>query len=231
MTREHLTTWKHEDGVLVAAPTYRGKDYAFERYMAAYEAFTWPERSLLLVDNTRGDEGAYVARLAEAGVPKIAHVDPTYDFEETFTLCWKEILRVAQVEGWKFVLALETDVIGPPMLLDALLNIAGYCHAPFVTVTYPYHDGRFKEYYQGLGCLLMTTQLLEAAMKKCEETDTPWSGLIEGAVYETGKHHTHVSLHEYPGLHLEHLDHPGGHGNVPEEWDFDPITDPRVVLV
>lgn len=226
-----MTTHEHEDSVLVAAPTYRGKDYALDRYQAAYEAFEWPERSLLLVDNTR-DGGEYAQSLRDRGIPKVLRVEPTFDFEETFTMCWREVLRVALDEEWKFVLALETDVIGPPLLVDTLLNIAGYCHSPFVTVTYPYHDGRLREYYQGLGCLLMSTELLALAMRKCDEEDTPWSGLVEGAVYETGKHHTHVSLHEYPGLRLEHLDHPGnGHGNVPEEWQYDEITDPRIVLV
>ena len=219
------------DSVLVAAPTYRGKDYALDEYLAAYRAFEWGPRDLLLVDNSR-DDGEYVERLRAAGVPRVLHVDPSNDFEETFTRCWQEILRVATEEEFDFVLSLETDVTGPPLLIDTLLNISGYCAAPFVTVTYPYHDGRFGEYYQGLGCLLMNRLLLEKAVGLCFEPGTPWEGLIEGAVYEVGKHNTHVSLHEYPGLSLRHLDHPvAGGGIAKEDWQYDEITDPRIVLV
>jgi len=211
--------------VLVAAPTYLGKDYALDQYLRAYEAFTFSPRGLLLVDNTR-DNGEYAAHLEKLGVP-VRRVEPSMDFEETFTRCWRVILEEALVGEYEWVLSLESDVIGPPQLIVEMLSIADFVQAPFVTQCYPYHNKRLNEYYQGMGCVLMTTTLLQEAMSILDEPDSPWVGIVEASVYEIAKRNSHVSL--ATRIPLQHLDHPGG-GAIPS-WDWDEITDPRVVKV
>jgi len=207
------------DSVLVAAPTYRGKRYCLVEYLEAYEAFSYPNRDLLLVDNT-GDDGAYAAWMrAEFGVG-VRYLEPAADFERTFVDAWQVISDYATEHMYGWVLSLEQDVIGPPLLIDTLLNAAAYVGAPFVTHTYPYHDGR-PEFYQGMGCTLMSTSLLVAAMRLVRE-DGPAGGLVEGAVYEVAKRGSHVSLHDL--LPLRHLDGEG------EFRQYRPITDPRVVM-
>ena len=212
--------------VLVAAPTYVGKDYALDEYLSAYNSFVWQDRSLCLVDNTR-DNGEYAQHLRDLQVPIVRREEPSRDFEETFTRCWKAILDEAEKGKYNWVLSLESDVIGPPLTLDTLLNVALYVQAPFVTHCYPYHSGRVNEMYQGLGCVLMTTELLDKAMVMVDDPDSPAHGIPEGAVYEVAKTNSHVSL--VTMLALKHLDAPNG-GSA-DFWDWDEITDPRVVKV
>lgn len=208
------------DSVLVAAPTYRGKRYCIVQYVEAFEAFEYPDRDMLLVDNT-GDDGAYAAWLATEFPIGVRHIEPEAEFEDTFTNAWQVICDHAVARQYGWVLSLEQDVIGPPLLIDTLLNAAGYVGAPFVTHTYPYHHGR-PDYYQGLGCTLMATDLLVEAMKLVRE-EGPAKGIVEGAVYEVAKRSSHISLHQL--LPLVHVD-----GDT-EFRQFRKITDPRVVLV
>lgn len=211
--------------VLVAAPTYIGKDYALDAYLAAYEAFTFPHRRLLLVDNTR-DEGEYAQHLLDLNAP-VRRVEPSRDFEETFTRCWRTILEEAVAGEFTWVLSLESDVIGPPNLIDTLLNCASYCAAPFVTHCYPYHDGRSDEMYQGLGCVLLTTELLAKAMELCLDPEFAGHGLPEAAIFEAARNQSHISLATL--LDIKHLDSPGGGSTT--YWQYDEIDDPRVVKV
>lgn len=207
------------DSVLVACPTYSGKRYAIVEYVEAYERFEYPNRDLLLVDNT-GDGGEYARWMADAFGIGVRHIEPELEFEDTFTKAWRVILEHAQDHRYGWVLSLEQDVIGPPLLVDALLNAATYVGAPFVTHTYPYHDGK-QQYYQGMGCTLMSTSLLAEAMRVVDEPG-PVQGIVEGAVYEVAKRASHISLHEM--LTLAHIDGGGGFRQ------YRPITDPRVVL-
>ena len=212
--------------VLVAAPTYVHKDYCLDEYIDAYNSFVWPNRSLMLVDNSR-DGGKYARHLRRLKIPIVVREEPSRDFEETFSRCWRRILEQAQSGGWEWILSLETDVIGPPLLIDTLLNIALFVQAPFVCHAYPYHDGRIHEMYQGLGCVLMTTELLARAMKEHDDPKSPGHDVVEGAVYEVARSNSHVALATL--LDLKHRDAPGG-GATPV-WDWDEITDPRVVKV
>jgi hypothetical protein len=204
------------DSVLIACPTYAGKRYAIVEFMEAYEAFEYPNRDMLLVDNT-GDGGEYAKWLEREFHVGVQHIEPLLDFEDTFSACWKLITDYAVEHMYGWVLSLEQDVIGPPLLVDTLLNAATYVGAPFVTHTYPYHDDK-PGFYQGMGCTLMSTPLLVEAMKRNEDF-----GIVEGAVYEVAKNHSHISLHEL--LPLTHLDGGGGFRQ------YRPITDPRVVMV
>jgi GT2 family glycosyltransferase len=204
------------DSVLVAAPTYRGKRYAIVEYIEAFRAYSYPNRDLLLVDNT-GDDGAYAAWLEREFNVGVRHIEPALEFEDTFIAAWQVICDYAVEHRYGWVLSLEDDVVGPPLLIDTLLNAAAYVGAPFVTHTYPYHDQK-PGFYQGMGCTLMATGLLYEAMKRTKE-----SGLVEGSVYEVAKEMSHISLHGL--LPVRHLD--------PDEGlrQYRPITDPRVLMV
>lgn len=208
------------DSVLVAAPTYRGKRYCLVHYIEAYNDFAYPNRDLLLVDNT-GDEGKYAAWMAKEFGIGVRHIEPEAEFEDTFTRCWQIITEHAVEHMYGWVLSLEQDVIGPPLLIDTLLNAAAYVGSPFVTHTYPYHDGK-PGFYQGMGCTLMSTGLLVRAMEFIKE-DTINNNLVEGAVYAVAQRGTHISLHDLlPILHYD------GEG---EFRQYKPITDPRVEMI
>lgn len=189
------------DSVLVACPTYSGLADSLDEYLAAYAALGWADRRLILVDNTR-DGGEYARsindRVAAVG-GMVRHVDPSDDWDDTFVRCWRIIASHAEANGYDWIWSLEQDVIVPPITLDTLLNIAGYCAAPFVTHTYPYHFGK-PGYYQGLGCTLMKTDLVLAAL----DISFQRIPFVEAAMYDVAKRNSHVSLHEL--LAIEHRD-------------------------
>jgi hypothetical protein len=201
-----------EDTVLVACPTYSGLADCLDAYLDAYENFRWPKRELLLVDNT-GDGGKYADSLKARGL-NVVHIDPDKQFQTTFSNSWYEIQKYANEKSFKWVLSIEQDVICPPLTIDTLLNVAGYIQAPFVTHTYPYHFG-VNGLYQGLGCTLILTDLLNLAMEVNRKEN-----IVEGSIYQVAKSRTHTSLTGL--LDIKHLDGAGRY------WQYDDETDPRV---
>lgn len=211
------------DSVLVGCPTYSGLSDHLDTYLAAYSALKWPEKRLILVDNTR-DGGAYslsITPKVEAVGGMVRHIDPSDDFNDTFFQCWRLISSHAEANGYDWVLSLEQDVIVPPLTLDAMLNVAGYCVAPFVVHTVPYHFGK-PGYYQGLGLTLMKSELLWGALNVAFKR-VPF---VEAAIYDVAKRGTHVSLHEM--LDVKHLDGSQRHQQFPVG---DQILDPGALVI
>jgi hypothetical protein len=197
--------------VLVACPTYSGLSDCLEEYLKSYQSFTWKNRDLLLVDNTKGDE--YTKKIQSYGV-NVIHVEPLKKFQDTFTKCWEEIYTYASGHLFQWVFSLEQDVICPPLTIDTLLNIASYLQSPFVTHLYPYHWG-VKNMYQGLGCTLISTSLLGEAIELNKK-----DGLIEGSIYQVAVSRNHASLANL--LDVKHLD------GQKRYWHYEKETDPRV---
>jgi len=211
---------EEQDTVLVACPTYSGLSGCLDEYLQAYDAFVWSRRTLMLVDNTN-DGGAY-ARSIQGKVESVPgrslkRVEPSPDWEDTFYRSWLVILTHAQWNGYTWVLSLEQDVICPPLTLDTLLNAAGYIKAPFVTHTYPYHNGR-AGYYQGLGCTLMKTELLQGALTYAYKRLPS----VEGSIYDVAKRNTHAVLHQL--LPIQHRDDPSRH------WQFQKTTSDEIAV-
>lgn len=193
-----------EDTVLVGCPMYAGMASVLDEYLEAYSALQWPKRKLMLVDNT-DDGGEYAASIrpkVEAVGGEVKRVVPSDDWEDTFHRCWSVLQVHAQWNGYTWFLSLEQDVIVPPLTLDAMLNVAGYCKAPFVLHTYPYHNGK-PGFYQGLGCTLIKTELLTVALESVY-TRIPF---VEAAIFDAAKRGSHVVLHRL--LDVQHRDPTG----------------------
>jgi len=209
------------DSVLVACPTYDGLANCLDEYLAAFDALQWPRRALMLVDNTN-DGGAYARSIRDKVEARenrsLKRIEPSSDWEDTFCRAWNVILTHALWNGYTWVWSLEQDVIcKSPLALDTLLNVACYIKAPFVTHTYPYHNGK-PGFYQGLGCTLMKTELLQGALNYAYKRIPT----VEGSIYDVAKRNSHAVLHQL--LPIEHRDAPGRH------WQFERTTNDEVAI-
>ena len=144
--------------VLVAAPTYSGKDYALTAYLAAYGAFTCQERALFMVDNTRGTL-AYARKLRALGI-ETAHVEPMPDFWDMMEQCWRVIVERAHDLDCEYIASIEADVICPPQTLEVLLaHVDG---ARPVMAGVPQHDQWHFDMWTTSCVLLRTDWLFES---------------------------------------------------------------------
>jgi hypothetical protein len=217
-TPEAIVDGPLDDTVLVGCPTYSGLADCLDEYLAAYAALKWPHRKLMLVDNSDGPEyAASIKDRVEAVGGTVKHIQPSSDWEDTFSRAWGVLATHAKWNGYTWVLSLEQDVILPPLGLDTLLNVAGYVKAPFVTHTYPYHNGK-PGFYQGLGCTLIRTELLAFAL------DYTYARIpaVEAAIYDAAKRNSHVVLHRL--LEIKHLDTRTG------TWNFEGTSSDEIAV-
>jgi hypothetical protein len=207
------------DRVLVACPTYHGKHYALTAYLSAYNNFLYPHRNLFMVDNS-GNGLKYQRHLHSVGVIS-AHIDPSNDFQETFIRSWRRITEEAERTKADWVASIEADNICPPLTLDTLLNVAGYCRALHVAHSYPWHDtqsqiGRLI----GLGCNLISTSLLTAIFaQKRWYTDA-----VESEIFEYPKIHGYPTVEIHNMLDIQHLNDKHG----AEQYIFKKTTIPEL---
>lgn len=151
--------------ILVAAPTCQQKDYAFERWVDAYNAFTYAQRSAFMVDNTPGTLD-YVHRIRKAGIHAM-HVEPlpnrSINFIHTLETCWPTIVNRAVLGGYSYVASIESDVICPPETLEVLLahadghDVIGHSY-PWRACWHSMHGGACA--MTALGCTLIKTDWL-----------------------------------------------------------------------
>lgn len=162
--------------VLVACPTYAGKEYALDAWVASVRALEYPEPvHAYQVDNTRGSL-AYFERVKRTGI-EVSHLDPWPDWDRTFKRCWEEILHRAQDLDCYWVLSLEADNTLAPAGLRIMVDLALAGAAHLVTHSYPMHrsaaeaSGTDPElfYYNELGCALMSRSLLARALDEYDE--------------------------------------------------------------
>lgn len=223
--KDHLEKEKPElfggepDTVLVGCPTYSGHVTCLDEYLEAYSKLKWPRRHLMLVDTTRdgGDYARSIREKVERVEGSIRRIEPSNDWEDTFCRAWNLLLTHALWNGYTWFFSLESDVIVPELTLDTLLNVAAYIKAPFVTHTYPYHNGK-PGYYQGLGCTLMKTELLEGALTYAYKRVPS----VEGSIYDVAKRNSHAVLHQL--LDIKHSD--GDQRN----WQFEKTTTDEVSI-
>lgn len=201
LTRE---TYKNAgDRVLVACPTYRGKAYALDAYLGAYNNFTYPHRGMFMVDNT-GIGLDYFRHLQSCNVP-CEHIDPSVDFQETFARSWKRIVNYAAEHGYQWIASIEQDNICPPLTLDALLNVAGYCRAVHVAHSYPWHKNQASQgRLIGLGCNLISVEMLVAIFAQ----EKWFTNAVESEIFEYPKLMGYPTVELHNLVTVEHLDDP-----------------------
>ena len=161
--------------VLVACPTYAGKEYSLKPWVDAINALEYPDKVAYQVDNTRVSP-KYFERLKEMGI-ECSRLEPWPDWDRSFRACWELILKRAQDIGAYWVYSVEADNIPAPESLDVMVNMALYGNCHLVTHAYPMHKTACQAsdvpedswYYHELGCMLMSRRLLEKAIADFDE--------------------------------------------------------------
>lgn len=124
--------------VLVACPTYDGKEYCFEEYLRAYESLDWPAKELLVVD-TSDKEGFYQRWKDKA---RMKRIDVAGEEENRKIALGMERIREyflqSDCERW---LNIEADIIVPPETIEVLLSIDLGRGLNWVSHTYPPRSG------------------------------------------------------------------------------------------
>jgi hypothetical protein len=172
--------------VLIGCPTYAGKEYCLDAWIAACRSQTYDPKFLYTVDNTRVSQ-AYFDLIRSKGVD-CTHIQPWRDWDRTFRRCWELILERAKALDCYWILSVEADNTPAPEALDIMVNAALYANAHLVTHAYPMHQSAAKAsgltgkefYYHELGCMLMSRSLLERAIRDFEEY-----GNIVAAIFGT----------------------------------------------
>ena len=190
----------------MAAPTFAGKEYALDRWIAGGKAQTY-QCDLYTVDNTRVSM-AYFDLLKSKGID-CSHLTPWPDWDRTFFKCWQMILERAKALDCYWVFSVEADNVPAPEALEKMVSLALYGNVHLVTHAYPMHAAAAQAagipensfYYHELGCMLMTRSLLERVVDEFEEY-----GQIVSAIFNTNDRY-HGGYMKLTNLFkVEHLD-------------------------
>lgn len=160
---------------LMACPTYAGKEYALDSWVECFNSLTYEPKFAYQIDNTNVSQ-AYYERLKATGID-VTYLQPWPDWDRTFLRCWELILERAKELGCYWVYSVEADNIPDPESLEVMIDLALYGNCHLVTHAYPMHATAAEAsdlppdswYYHELGCMLMTTSLLERALKEYDE--------------------------------------------------------------
>ena len=193
--------------VLVACPTYAGKEYALDRWVAGFNSLKYNPKFAYQIDNTRTSKG-YFELLQKKGID-CTHVHPWRDWDRTFFRCWQLILERAKRLNCYWVYSVEADNIPAPESLDVMINAALYCNAHLVTHAYPMHQSAAKAsdlkgdelYYHELGCMLLSQSLVQRAIDDFDEY-----GNIVGAIFGSEARYLGGYIKLTSRFKVEHLD-------------------------
>lgn len=180
-----------EDGnypkVLVAIPTYEGKDYIFKENFNAVKAFKYPNYNYIYIDNSGGS--SYVSKLRRRGANAV-HVPRGGNSRQALCNAQNYARDKLLKEGYDYLMFVESDLIPPPETITRFINykrpVVGATYYIGVNVKVPcvfvteqkgtqlgtrllnfeeikqfLNHGLFRVHGMGLGCTLIRRDVLE----------------------------------------------------------------------
>lgn len=146
--------WKNKfyPKILIACTTFDGKKYCFDEWYEAYKKLEYPNKELLMVDNSDGVD--YVNFLRERGINAIhLDIEGTNNWKITTT---NEYIRKYFIAGdYSRWFNLESDVLVPPETLNLLLKH----DADWVGCCYRDREGAHS--VSEWGCSLFSRRIME----------------------------------------------------------------------
>jgi hypothetical protein len=110
--------------VLLACPTYEGKNYAIHEWMDSVKNLNYVDYDILIVDNTN-DNGKNAQWIRETfDVEVIHHYNPkAKDLKYLMAECQEIIRKRVMTGGYDYLFSLESDVIPPNKnIIQTLIN-------------------------------------------------------------------------------------------------------------
>lgn len=126
------------EDILVACPTYVGKDYCKERYLACYEALDWPAKELMMVDTTHypGSDNDKIA----SGMEQIRKHFLAGNYTRWFNI--------------------EADVLVPPETVKEMLKFDPDKNMDWISHNYP-NRVTGEPGMSGFGCSMFSRRIME----------------------------------------------------------------------
>lgn len=191
----------------MACPTYAGKEYALDAWVAGFRALDYEEKFAYQVDNTRISP-AYFEQLKSKGID-CTHLQPWPDWDRTFYRCWQLILERAKKLDCYWVFSVEADNVPAPESLRTMVNLAIFGKVHLVTHAYPMHKTAAQAsgipensfYYHELGCMLLSRSLLERVIQEFEEF-----GQIVSAIFNVNDRYHGGYMKLTNAFEVQHLD-------------------------
>ena len=108
--------------VLVACPTYDGKNYCIEDWMKLIQNMKYNNYDILIVDNTN-DGGKNAEWMADYfDIEVIHHYRDDIALNEVMAECNNIIRDRVLEEGYDFLMSIESDVFPPDTIIPRLMN-------------------------------------------------------------------------------------------------------------
>lgn len=140
--------------VLVACPTYFGKEYAFQEWIDNVKNLSYPNYDVLVVDNSPDD--SYVKKWGDK-IP-MEHIETNENDLWTLKIC-KSMQRIKErflEGGYEYWMNIEADNIPPKDVIENMIKFK----ADWVSHCYPVRpDSETLE--QGIGCSLLSKNLVQ----------------------------------------------------------------------
>lgn len=151
--------------ILVACPTYDGKQYCFQKWIDRVKSLTWSHYDIFVVDNSATPD------FFEKYRQQIPMYRQTFGAGEKDDAMYRVCRSMARIQKYflsgryDFWLNIEADVIPPANVTEVLLQYSGG-DADWVQHCYPSNGDPAFGYMQGIGCALFSRRLM---------TDFDWS--------------------------------------------------------
>ena len=105
--------------VLVAIPTYEGKDYIFHENFKCIKALQYPNWDYIYIDNSPTMD--YYLKLRRRGA-KVAHVPRGSNSRQALCNSQNYARKKCLDEGYDFLMFIESDLLPPPESIQRLVN-------------------------------------------------------------------------------------------------------------
>lgn len=125
--------------VLIAIPTYAGKDYILRQCIQCVKNFTYPNFEYMIIDNT--EDMKYFLKLRREGFKsELRHVDRGGNSRQALCNAQNLARQKCLDEGFEYLLFVECDLLPPP---DTIQRLIAH-NVPVVGVLYLLGTGTIK---------------------------------------------------------------------------------------